>query len=703
MRYAPGTKVKREGKMKTFRIKMVVFCLAMFFYATSSYSDLIYSTYLGGSDTDSYVSTAMTVDADGNVYVAGYTLSSDFPTTPGSVYESYNGSYANAFITKFDPTGKELLWSTYLGGSGTDICTAIAVDADENVYVAGYTRSANFPTTPGAYDISYNGSSDAFVTKLNPAGTEILWSTYLGGSGWESNANPTIAVDAERNVYITGATTSYDFPTTFGAYDTSRDGGDDAFVSKLNSTGMELIYSTYLGGSLGDRGHAIVVDSDGNLYVTGFTTSSDFPTTPGAYGSYDGSYMYVFVTKLNSTGTDLIYSTYLVGGGSFPANIGYGIAVDSDGNAYVTGEVGRGLPTTPGAYNTVGEAVFVTKLNPTGTDLVYSTYLTGEEPRGEPQPLVGGKGRAIAIDIDGNAYVVGNIYGEFPTTLGAHAASSSGGSVYGYGDAFITKLNSTGTGLIYSTYLGGSESDAAFAVAVDADGNILVVGATDSDDFPTTPDAYDTSHDGGGDVFITKIPILVGLIISNAGTAGSGTIDPEQGTSIFNEGTEVTITATPNSGYIFIGWSGDASGTNNPIIITMDSDKSITANFTAKSNGDGNGDGKKGGCFIATAAYGSQLHPHLDILRDFRDRYLMAKKFGRMLVSFYYKYSPFVAELIANNKVLKVIVKSNLLPFVVFSYSLLHFGSVITAIMLALIFMLQILLISFFRRKIRQR
>ena len=698
-----GTEVKREGKMKTFSIKMVVFCLAMFFYATSSYSDLIYSTYLGGIDNDSYVRTAMTVDADGNVYVAGYTFSSDFPTTPGAIDESYNdSSNADAFITKFDPTGTELLWSTYLGGNGDDACTAIAVDTDGNVYVVGYTGSANFPTTPGAYDTSFNGESDVFITKLDPTGTYLIFSTYLGGV--EGDRGYGIAIDADGNVYVVGYTGSTNFPTTPGAYDSSLN-GVDVFITKLDPTGSYLIYSTYLGGVEADYGIGIVIDADGNAYVTGCTDSYDFPTTPGAYDTSYNEQRNVFITKINSTGTTLLYSTYLGGGGGYERNIGRGIAVDSEGNAFVTGNASRSFPTTPGAYNTVGEEVFVTKLNSTGTDLVYSTYLTGEELRGEPQPLVFGSGEAIAVDADGNAYVVGYIYWiEFPTTLGAYDASFNGdSSAYGYGDAFVTKLNSTGTGLIYSTYLGGSEYDRGLAVAIDAAGNVWVAGATDSYNFPTTPDAYDASYDGGGDVFISKISILVGLITSTTGTAGGGTIDPEPGTYIFNEGAEVTITATPNSGHIFSNWSGDASETNNPIIITMDSDKSITANFTAKSNGDGNGDGKKGGCFIATAAYGSQLHPHLDILRDFRDRYLMAKKFGRMLVSFYYKYSPFVAELIANNKVLKVIVKSNLLPFVVFSYSLLHFGSVITAIMLALIFMLQILLISFFRRKIRQR
>jgi len=381
---------------------------------------------------------------------------------------------------------------------------------------------------------------------------------------------------------------------------------------------------------------------------------------------------------------------------------GWGIAVDADGNAYVTGDASGALPTTPGAYNTVGEEVFVTKLNSTGTDLIYSTFLTGEEDVWGPQPLVSGTGEAIAVDADGNAYVVGHIYKEFPTTLGAHASSFNGGSFDGYGDAFVTKLNSTGTGLIYSTYLGGSESDGGFAVAIDADGNVWVVGATDSFDFPTTLDAYDASYDGGassrqgGDVFIAKIPILVGLITSTAGTAGGGTIDPEPGTYIFNEGAEVTITATPNSGYIFSNWSGDASGTDNTITIILDSDKSITANFSEIKKEEE----KEGPCFIATAAYGSSVHPSVKTLRDFRDKCLMSSKLGRALVYFYYKYSPFLADLIKKHKVLKIAVQINLMPLVVFGYSMVHFGPIFTIVMLVLLFALPILFIASYRKKL---
>jgi len=339
----------------------------------------------------------------------------------------------------------------------------------------------------------------------------------------------------------------------------------------------------------------------------------------------------------------------------------------------------------------------VTKIDPAGNgtnDLLYSTFLGGSGDYDY--------GRGIAVDGSGNAYVTGTTNStDFPTTTGAYDTSHNGDY-----DVFVTEIDPAGNGindLLYSTFLGGTDYDYGFGIAVELESALYVTGATWSTDFPTTLGAYDTSSNGEWDAFLSKISSHVTLTIS---TSTGGTTDPSPGDYTYDEGTEVTITATASSGYEFSGWSGDASGTNSPITITMDSDKSITANFSSTSTGggeDGDSDtGGGGGCFIATAAYGSTLHTHLDILQDFRDRYLMSSKLGRKLIDLYYEYSPFAADFIAKHKVLRVAVRTVLLPLIAFSYSMIHFGPIITVVMLVFVFVLSVFLISFFRRKLRR-
>jgi len=255
------------------------------------------------------------------------------------------GKYRKDKELIIDPT---LIYSTYLGGSSWEEFREIAIDGSGNAYITGNTYSSDFPTTPGAYDTSYNGGSwDAFITKINSAGTDLLYSTYLGGSNDDWGGG--IAVDGYGNAYITGMTDSGDFPTTPNAYDTTHNGYTDAFITKIDSTGTNLIYSTYLGGSnSNDWGFEIAIDGSGNAYITGYTYSSDFPTTPSAYDtSYNGGYGDAFITKINSTGTNLIYSTYLGGNDS---DWGLGLAIDENGAVYVTGWAGSSdFPTTLGA------------------------------------------------------------------------------------------------------------------------------------------------------------------------------------------------------------------------------------------------------------------------------------------------------------------------------------------------------------------
>ncbi|HZF19422.1 MAG TPA: SBBP repeat-containing protein [Burkholderiales bacterium] len=424
-------------------------------------TELVYSSYFGGNGSDGGMGIA--VDAGGNAYVTGFTNSVDFPTTPGAFSTSLNGggsvtlsngtgvtpdlgtppppSPTDAFVTKLDATGSVLAYSTYLGGSGNEGITKIAIDKDGSAYVAGTTASSNFPTTPGAFQTTFaGGGEDVFVTKLDPTGSFLAYSTYLGGSGNDNGAGRGgIAVDADGNAYLTGTTESTDFPTTPGAFQLAHGPARfAAYVAKVDPSGSALIYSTYLGGSGGDRAFAIAIDDERNAYVTGDTASADFPTTAGAFQTtFKGpaGILDAFVTKLNPTGSVLIYSTYL-GGSTFDS--GGAIAVDSARNAYVTGFTdSTDFPTAPGAFQTTHgsqsvqrEDAFVTKLDPAGSTLVYSSFLGGNGSDG---------GGGIAIDGDGNAYVTGDTQSSnFPTTPGAF--QPTGGSPKVHVSAFIAKI-----------------------------------------------------------------------------------------------------------------------------------------------------------------------------------------------------------------------------------------------------------------------
>ena len=333
----------------------------------NTFGALVYSTYLGGSGNDD--GHGIDVDAAGNAYVTGATTSANFPTQNPS--QPTNGGNSDAFVTKLNPTGLILVYSTYLGDSGDDVGYEITVDAlGNNAYVVGYTNSTNFPTTLGASQTANGGSYDAFITKLNTAGTARVYSTYLGGSGADSGYS--LAVDAAGNAYVTGYTYSVDFPTQNASQPTNG-GNSDAFVTKLNAAGAALLYSTYLGGSGHEQGAGIALDAIGNAYVTGATTSTNFPTQNASQPVHgiDGLNYDAFVTKLNAAGTALLYSTYL-GGNGFDQ--GTGIDVDVIGNAYVTGATqSNNFPTagTPVQGNLSGGAGtdgFIVKLlGPTKT------------------------------------------------------------------------------------------------------------------------------------------------------------------------------------------------------------------------------------------------------------------------------------------------------------------------------------------------
>jgi hypothetical protein len=442
---------------------------------------LLYAGFLGGSDSDS--GWGIAVDASGNAYVTGYTTSSDFPAVVGPDL-SYNG-YHDAFVAKVNPDGTALVYAGFLGGSGGDGGSDIAVDASGNAYVTGETFSSDFPAVVGP-DLSFNGYVDAFVVKVNPDGTALVYAGFLGGS--DSDSGWGIAVDASGNAYVTGETFSSDFPAVVGP-DTSHNGGWDAFVAKVNPDGTALVYAGFLGGSDSDYGWGIAVDASGSAYVTGVTFSSDFPAVVGPDTSHNGGWD-AFVAKVNPSGTALVYAGFL--GGSRDDR-GYGIAVDASGNAYVTGRTrSSNFPVVVGpdlSFNSNYDA-FVAKVNPSGTALVYAGFLGGSG---------WDEGWGIAVDASGSAYVTGWTYSsDFPAVVGPDT------SYNGSADAFVANVNPSGTALVYAGFLGGSGWDEGYGIAVDASGNAYVTGKTESSDFPAVV-GPDTSYNGGRDAFVAKV------------------------------------------------------------------------------------------------------------------------------------------------------------------------------------------------------
>jgi len=495
---------------------------------------LTYSTYLGGSDRD--IGAGIAIDTAGNMYVAGGTSSTDFPTA-NPLQAGASGS-GDAFVAKLNAAGSALVYSTYLGGSDDDGASGISVDSAGNVYVTGQTTSTDFPTANPIQASFGGGIGDAFVAKLNATGSALVYSTYLGGSGRDDAGG--IAVDTADNAYVTGRTESTDFPTVIPIQPANA-GDGDAFITKLNAAGTALVYSTYLGGSefedvgysAPDVGQGIAVDSASNVYVTGTTYSTDFPTVNPIQPAY-GGHGDAFIAKLNSGGTALIYSTYL--GGRLSDGFG-GIAVDADGNVYVTGDTASDdFPTVNPINAFRGGEVFITKLNAAGTALIYSTYVGGKGGEG---------GGAIAVDTDGNAYVGGSTDSvDFPT-VNAIQADYPGS---GLSKPFILKLNAAGSALVYSTYLGGSANinESALSIVVDGVGNAYVTGGTGSTDYPTVNPLQPTI--GGSlalvkDAFVAKIG-EVGLLFASVLPASRSVQVGTPATAfatIINAGTDTAI------------------------------------------------------------------------------------------------------------------------------------------------------------------
>ncbi len=400
-----------------------------------------------------------------------------------------------------------LVYSTFLGGATGDYAVALAVDASGAATVTGFTNSPDFPTTPGAYDRTFNssgGPEDVFVCRLSPSGSSLVYSTFLGGASMD--VARALALDASGTATLTGSTYATDFPVTVGAYDTIYNGGGDAFVTRLSPSGGSLVYSTFLGGASDDAAHAIALDTSGAATVGGSTQSTDFPTTVAAYdtsynGRGDG-----FVTRLSPSGGSLVYSTFL---GGTDYDYALTLAVDAIGASTVAGETyAADFPTTVGAYDASfngGIDAFVTRLSASGGSLIYSTFLGGTNSD---------YALTVAVDAIGASTVAGSTSSpDFPTTAGAYDPSHNGNT-----DAFVTRLSASGASLVYSTFLGGDNYDHAHALALDASGGAVVVGRTESWDFPATPGAFQIFYYRGGgwptpDAFVARLSSSGGRLL----------------------------------------------------------------------------------------------------------------------------------------------------------------------------------------------
>ncbi len=534
---------------------------------------LSYSTYLGGSGIDGANSIA--VAPDNTAFIAGSTFSADFPVIHALQPNEGGGPDfpQDGFVSKISADGSTLLYSTYLGGSRQDTANGIAVDDFGDAFVTGTTISPDFPASKGAFDqlcgadgkcgTTWNSLAlpvtNAFLTKLNPAGSGLVYSTFLGY--FEDVQGKSVAVDSNGNAYVTGQTKANGvltvtitppalppppFPITASAFQPIFGGGNtNAFITKFDATGSAILYSSYLGGSTEDVGYGIVVDSNANAYVTGLTYSADFPTTAGAIQTAYGGAGDGFVSKVNanlSRAASLVYSTYIGGSGLDQGN---GIAVDSGGNAYVAGlsnsaSFGFVPPAPAGAFQPVnagqGDA-FIAKLNTTGA-LAYFTFLGGTHAD---------SATGVAVDTTGNVYVTGTtVSTDFPTAGAVFQPVYGGGNA----DSFVSKLDPTGKILVYSSFLGGTNTELASGIAVDTAGSAYVTGQTCSQDFPLS-NPLQAVPGGNCDAYVAKVSILAGFALNPAGL-----VFPAQSLNTTSQPETLTIT------------NGDSAQTISSIAIT---------------------------------------------------------------------------------------------------------------------------------------
>ncbi|HEV2470716.1 MAG TPA: SBBP repeat-containing protein [Candidatus Sulfotelmatobacter sp.] len=567
-----GRRVPVKGSFKVSEANRIGFQLAQYDSTQPLVIDpvLLYSTYLGGSGNDQPAGIA--VDASGNVYVGGSTDSSDFP---GSTLGSLPAGTDHAFVAKLDATGSNLIYADYLGGSGGDYGYAIALDASNNVYVTGSTASSDFPMV-NPFQGTYPGSFNAFLSKISADGSSLLYSTYFGGNG--SDIPSSVAVSQTGEMTIAGYTSSTNLAVA-NAYQSSASSnqggvyGNYGFVTRFSPDGSSLEFSTYFGGSANaplscglstcwpqpdSQIMAMAADSSGNSYVTGYTNTSNFPTTSGAYLTTNTTQMNAsvgFISKFNSAGA-LQYSTYFYGSSGLPMSIN-AIAVDGAGDAYITGLAlsDSTFPVTstsicdPATAGWACSYSFVSKFDPTGASLLYSTFLG---------PNNGSVPEAIALDANNDAYVLG-------FTSSNAFSSVNGIEPYAGGyDLLLVEIDPAATTQLFATYLGGSgdEEPAPTGMVADSSGNVYFTGSTSSTDLPVTSGAFQSTFGGNTDGFVIKVgaPLVPALSLSplalQFGSQAVGTSSQPQNIVLTNTGTGALSIAA-------ITVSGDFSQTNN--------------------------------------------------------------------------------------------------------------------------------------------
>ncbi len=554
---------------------------------------VLYGTYLGGSDLSEGL--AIAVDASGSVYVAGDSVAVDFQLV-GPIQPALAGNY-DAIVMKLAPDAATLQYATYLGGAQDDSASAIAVDAAGNAYVGGFTSSADFPVTLGALQATnHGGFADGFVVKLNPAGTALLYSTYLGGGGDDQIFG--LRVDGAGRVVVAGSTDSTDFPVVSALQGTSG-GGFDAFVARIDAAGSALLGSTYLGGAGDDGVLGMAMDATGAVYLTGYTSSLlDFPATAGGLQRvYGGGDFDAFVAKLDARLSTLVYSTYLGGSGQ---DFAWAVAVDGSGNAFVTGwtistdfpTVSALQPVKAGDYD-----AFVAKLNPAGSALVYSTYLGGSSFD---------SGLAIGVDSGGDAVVAGSTFSpDFPTVAPITAAP---------GGIWVSRLGPAGAPLLYSTFLGGGGDAWATGIAVASDGVAYVTGRVDLG-LPATPGVVQPLPAGSVGNITAFVVKLDPLTVANPGdqtNVATAPISPLSIVASGRVGATLTysagglppgLTINPATGVISGTISATSVGSHAVTITVFDGALSVSTTFTwvvldpLTVTNPGNQTGREGGTF----------------------------------------------------------------------------------------------------------
>lgn len=502
IQHIPAVYQEIQGRRQTVEVRHQVDAAGRVRFALADYDRshtlildpvLEFARFFGGSGEEEILSVA--TDEDGNIYMTGSSSSPDLPVTPkglpypSGVFETEGNRLA--FVAKLDPTGTQLLYLTYLGGSKTSTGHNIKVDSAGSAYVGGRTEADDFPLRNPIQSLYGGGSDDGFLSKLHPDGSSLIYSTYLGGSEYDQVR--ALALDSAGNVYLTGRTESRNFPTVNPIL-SDFSGRQDAFLAKVSQDGSRLVYSTYIGGSENDVGHAITVDQGGNAYITGLSNSPDFPTANAFQARFRGGEGDdTIVVKVNPSGTGFVYSTFLGGSKDDESRA---IAVDASGNVTITGYTqSTDFPTSNALQADFGGGshdIFLTSLNAQGSGLRYSTYLGGSGSD---------YGRGLALDAAGNIYLTGYTdSGDFPTHQPLQGRYAGGTA-----DSIVVKLNPMASQLLYSSFLGGSGYERGRAITVDVSGNILVSGRTESRDFSVTHPPSPTFGGGPDDAFLVKV------------------------------------------------------------------------------------------------------------------------------------------------------------------------------------------------------